>query len=554
MTRLSNPVLPGFSPDPSLIRVDEWYYLANSSFEWLPAIPIHRSRDLSTWEYAGSFEGHQDVLDLQGIQDSGGVWAPSLSWADGTFWLVFAVVRGFGGPHKDMDTYVTRAPEVEGPWTAPARLTTTGFDPSLFHHEGRHWLVNMEWDHRPNGRGRFAGINVQELDAESMSTIGEPRVIHRRTELVEGPNIYFLDGYFFLLLAEGGTGSNHGIAMMRSRNLLGPYEQDPHGPVLTSRDDPTQVLQKAGHGEIVVSQDGRLFLTHLASRWFEKDGRRYSIHGRETCIQQLAKTEDHWLRLENGGWNPALQIEVPTRSVPDHGPDRVSASAHASSPDGGEKRSSKADQGGPTLSWPWNTLRRPALPGWANLDERPGWLRLRGGSSTDSLRDQALVARRLTSTSLDAGVTMEASPENYSQSAGLIFYYNTESYFYLRTTAAEAGGHFAQGDPQFEQVLEIYEKDPSKGLLAHGTVAVRPDVPLKLAGSLRSNSLQFSWSYSDGPWTPIAPAFNALNLSDDHGEKLRFTGAFIGVAAQDLRDRRFTADFSNFTYRPLDAQ
>ncbi|MEV7663309.1 family 43 glycosylhydrolase [Paenarthrobacter sp. NPDC089316] len=548
MTVLANPVLPGFSPDPSIIRVGDWYYLANSSFEWLPSVPIHRSRDLRTWEFAGSFHGHEDALGLPGIQDSGGVWAPSLSWADGTFWLVFTVVTGFGGPHKDMDTYVTRSPQVSGPWTPPVRVTTTGFDPSIFHHEDRHWLLNMEWDYRPNGRGRFAGINLQELDSEGTSTISAPRTIHRRKELIEGPNIYFIDGFFYLMLAEGGTGSNHGIAMMRSRHLFGPYEEDPHGPVLTSRDRPTHALQKAGHGEIVADQDGSLFLAHLASRWLERGGRQYSILGRETCVQRLTRTEDHWLRLENGGWHPATHVVGPALSDAE-GPDGERAAPAKSSESVDAASFSSTGRNVSTVEWPWNTLRRPADPEWASLAKRPGWLRLRGGASTDSLRDQSLVARRLTSTSLDVSVLMEANPRNYSQSAGLIFYYNTASYFYLRTTVAEVDGRFATGDPEFETVLEVYEKDPGSGLQSHGRVVVRPDTPLRLMASLRDESLQFSWRHPGGPETHIGPVLNSLNLSDDHGDTLRFTGAFVGVTAQDLRDRKFTADFRDFTYR-----
>lgn len=552
MTLLTNPIIPGFSPDPSCVRVGDWYYLANSSFEWYPAIPIHKSRDLSTWEFAGSFVGHEDVLALRGLQDSGGVWAPSLSWSDGTFWLVFTVVRGFGGPHKDMDTYISRSENVAGPWSKPARVTTTGFDPSIFHHEGQHWLVNMEWDHRPTGRSSFAGINIQKLNAEGTATVGDPRIIHRRAELVEGPNLYFFNDRFYLMLAEGGTGSNHGIAMMRSDQLLGPYEPDPSGPVLTTRDDPAHPLQKAGHGEITVAPDGTMFLVHLASRWAEKDGKRYSILGRESCIQRIVGTQDNWLRLEQGGWHPALQVKgpapaaeiTPSSSIPLE----QSAVSNAS---GFTTPNDRQSEGGHSLAWPWSTLRRPTSDEWVRHDARPGWLRIRGGHSTDSLHEQSLVARRLTTTSIRAGVTLETEPANYSQSAGLIFYYNTSSYFYLRTTVRETDGQPGDTEAKSEKILEVYEKDPMTGLQSHGTVAVRRNVPLRLEGSLQGDKLQFYWSSPTKPLEPIGPALDALHLSDDHGGLLRFTGAFVGVAAQDLRDRSLTADFANFTYQPL---
>ncbi|TAP41150.1 family 43 glycosylhydrolase [Arthrobacter sp. S39] len=560
MTLLTNPVLPGFSPDPSLIRAGDWFYLANSSFEWYPAIPIHRSRDLVTWEYAGSFSGLAAPVDLRGLQDSAGIWAPSLSWADGDFWLVFTVVRGFGGPHKDMDTYVSRSPDASGPWSTPVRVTTTGFDPSIFHHDGRHWLMNMEWDHRPTGRGGFAGINLQELNAAGTATIGEPVIIHRRPELIEGPNLYFHNNRFYLLLAEGGTGQNHGIAMMRSDTMQGPYEADPHGPVLTTRDHPSHPLQKAGHGEIALDRDGTLFLAHLASRWTEMDGRKYSVLGRETCIQRLTLTGDGWLRLEQGGWHPAVSVEAPKKragsedgAMPAAGPAAPPETSTEEDPAGtslggfsAEPDPASADR--LTVGWPWNTLRQPARAGWASLGARPGWLRLRGRHSTDSLHEQSLVARRLIARTSKAGVTVEARPSNYTQAAGLIFYYNTASYCYLRTTVREVGGQLPPGDTPLEQVLEVFEKDPLTGLQSHGTVVVDSGRPLRLEGSLDDAALQFHWSYAGGPLQPIGPVLNALALSDDHGGTLRFTGAFVGVAAQDLRDRTFTADFTGFRY------
>ncbi|XAS70158.1 family 43 glycosylhydrolase [Micrococcaceae bacterium Sec5.1] len=557
MTVNSNPVLPGFSPDPSLIRVGEWFYLANSSFEWYPIVPIHRSRDLKTWEFAGSFSGPDAVLELRGLGDSAGVWAPSLSWSDGLFWLVFTVVRSFGGPHKDMDTYVTRAVDVAGEWSKPTRVTTTGFDPSIFHHEGRHWLLNMEWDHRPTGRGGFAGINLQELNATGTATIGEPRIIHRRAELIEGPNLYFFKDRFYLMLAEGGTGQNHGIAMMRSGSLFGPYEPDPHGPVLTSRDHPTHMLQKAGHGEIAVAEDGTLFLAHLASRWAEKDGKQYSILGRETCIQRMRFTDDGWLRLEQDGWHPSLTAEGPKPTLDGAAPVSTSvpaARAADTSTVGGFATEAVTNDGHLTLGWPWSSLRHPVSSQWASLSERPGWLRLTGRYSTDSVLEQSLVARRLTSGSVRAGVTVEAQPTNFTQSAGLIFYYNTSSYFYLRTTVREAGGELLDGDAPTEQILEVFEKDPHKGLHSFGSVVVESSFPLRLEATLDGGRLQFFWSQVGKPLQPIGPELNALQLSDDHGDTLRFTGALVGVAAQDLRDQRFTADFTDFQFQPLAGQ
>lgn len=133
MTVLHNPVIRGFAPDPSLIRVGDWYYVATSSFEWFPTIPIHRSRDLAHWEYAGHVRGAAPGGTLAGVPDSGGIWAPSLSWDGKRFWVVYTVVRSVGTPYFDQDTYVTTATDVTGPWAPPRRVASHGFDPALFH-------------------------------------------------------------------------------------------------------------------------------------------------------------------------------------------------------------------------------------------------------------------------------------------------------------------------------------------------------------------------------------------------------------------------------------
>lgn len=547
---ITNPVLPGFFPDPSIVRVGEWFYVANSSFEWFPTIPIHRSRDLANWEFAGSLNGPDVALDFSGIQDSGSIWAPSLSWDGGTFWLTFTVVRSFGGAQKDMDTYVTRAEDVAGPWSAPSRVTSTGFDPSIFHHEGRHWLANMEWDNRPNGRGGFAGINVQELTPDGSATIGAPHSIFRSATLIEGPNLYFRDGWYYLMTAEGGTGFNHGILMLRSRELLGPYETDPDGSLLTSRDDDALPLQKAGHGELVTTEAGEDYLVHLASRWIESDGDRRAILGRETCLQKVEWTPDGWLRLEQGGHHAAEQIAAPAGLIPAPSGLQTAPSGLQTAPDGRPPApavgpSSGFPAVGEPLAWPWSTLRSPASKAdWLSTTVRPGWLRLRGMRSTDSLRDQSLIAQRIRSESVSASVVLDAVPENYTQSAGLIFYYNTSAYFYLRLSVRDT-------EDSLERVVEVWERDAEKGLLVHATAVVPDSGPLLLKGTMTPSEVQFSWGTEDGGLQQLAAGLNATHLSDDYGRTLRFTGPFVGVCAQDLRDQTFCADFAKFTLTPF---
>ncbi|MFE7929014.1 family 43 glycosylhydrolase [Streptomyces sp. NPDC057456] len=201
MTVLRNPVIRGFAPDPSLIRVGDWYYVATSSFEWFPTIPIHRSRDLAHWEYTGHVQGAAPGGTLAGVPDSGGIWAPSLSWDGKRFWVVYTVVRSVGTPYFDQDTYVTTASEVTGPWAPPRRIASHGFDPALFHEDGRLWLLNLQNDHRP-GAARFAGIVLTELDRGTLAPLGVTHLLVQDERLIEGPKLLLHGGWYHLVLAE----------------------------------------------------------------------------------------------------------------------------------------------------------------------------------------------------------------------------------------------------------------------------------------------------------------------------------------------------------------
>lgn len=260
MIRAHNPVLRGFMPDASVVRVGQEYLLANSSFEWFPAVPMHRSRDLATWTYAGSLP--TDAVDLRGVPDSAGVWAPSLSYDGEELWLIVGVLVTNEGGEKDVRTLVSRSRGIGQAWMPPVRVPSSGFDPALFHEDGRLWLLNMRWDARP-GRESFGGITLQELDRVTLRAISDPRVILRADALIEGPGLEHRDGWYWLSVAEGGTGWNHGITMYRSRAIDGPYERDPPGSYLTTRDAPGHWAQKAGHGEIVHTPTGERVLVHL---------------------------------------------------------------------------------------------------------------------------------------------------------------------------------------------------------------------------------------------------------------------------------------------------
>ncbi|MGW0331047.1 glycoside hydrolase family 43 protein [Streptomyces sp. NPDC003011] len=523
MTLLHNPVIRGFAPDPSLVRVGDWYYVATSSFEWFPTIPLHRSRDLAHWEYAGHVRGAVPGGSLAGVPDSGGVWAPSLSWDGERFWVVYSIVRSVGTPYFDTDTYVSTATHVDGEWAAPRRVASHGFDPALFHEDGRLWLLNLQNDHRPGGR-RFAGIVLTELDRDTLSPVGPTHLLLQHERLVEGPKLLRRDGWYHLVLAEGGTGFEHGVLVARGRDLTGPYELDDR-PLLTSRDDPSLPLQKAGHGELVQTPDGDWVVSHLVARPLPTpDGPRCPL-GRETAIQPVTWDAEGWPRLRHGGWHPAVEADVPTRAHP---------------------LAQRADGADP-LGWPWSTLRAGPDPSWADATTRPGRIRLRGRHGPESRWAHSLLAQRITEHRAEAEVTVEARPRTFTQAAGLVLWYHTQAYLALDLTWAEPEGegqHGQQWRDGGRSVLRLVERDGDATRQA-AVIDVDADGPLTLGVTVEAAEARF-WYVRDGERACAGPPLDFTKLSDDHGSTLRFTGSMAGIHAVDLVDAAFTADFTGF--------
>jgi len=541
---IQNPILPGFHPDPSICRVGDYYYIANSTFEWFPGVPLHHSRDLANWRLIGHALTRQSQLDLRGIADSAGVWAPSLSYSDGQFWLIYTNIRtcGMGRPFKDIGIYLTTATDINGPWSEPVVLNSIGFDPSLFHDDdGRKWLVNMEWDFR-KGRHRFAGIVIQEYDHQQNKLVGPTtKILEKDRILTEGPNIYKHDGWYYLMLAEGGTGWNHGISMTRAKNILGPYELDPQASVLTSRDDATLALQKAGHGELVQTQAGEWYLAHLASRPLKTGAGKNlaspdksasaDVHtgdrcvlGRETCLQRV-EWSNGWLRLATAGTKPQNELPAPKNLTVQPWPDLPA----------------REDFDSDKLDLRWSSLRVPVEKSWLSLTERRGWLRLRGRDSLFSLFTQSLIARRVQHFQFTAGTCLEFSPTHFTQMAGLICYYDTRQHFYLRVTHDEKLG----------KILGVVLTDDGVyDELADSQIAVNDWKQIFLRAEIDFSKLQFSASPSGKNWKNIGPVLDFSKLSDDYGSTLRFTGAMVGLCAQDVGGSNAIADFDYFDYRP----
>lgn len=246
MTMIQNPILKGFCPDPSIVRAGDAYYIAVSTFEWWPGVKLFHSKDLQNWTQIGAALTRKSQLDMIGDPTSGGVWAPCLSYDNGRFYLVFTDVKTKKGRFYNTHNYLVWTDDIRGEWSEPVYLNSIGFDPSLFHdNDGKKYLINMV-----NG---FKGVLVQEIDPQTWELIGERKKVYAGSGIgcTEGPHMYHIGEWYYLLTAEGGTGYDHCVTVARSRSVWGPFETDPHNPLLTSERGRDDALQKCGHGDLV---------------------------------------------------------------------------------------------------------------------------------------------------------------------------------------------------------------------------------------------------------------------------------------------------------------
>ncbi len=535
MATIHNPILRGFNPDPSIVRVGADYYIATSTFEWFPGVQIHHSRDLAHWRLIGRPLDRASQLNLLGDPDSCGIWAPCLTHADGRFYLIYTDVKRYGravggsnneGLLRDTPNYLVTADRIEGPWSDTIYLNSSGFDPSLFHDEdGRKYLLNMLWDHRP-GQNRFAGIVCQEYSEEQRGLIGRRQMVFRGTDLglTEGPHVYRRGGYYYLLTAEGGTAYGHAVTMARSKSIGGPYELDPAGPVLTSRNHPELPLQRAGHGDLVETPSGEAFLVHLCGRPLTTRGR--CTLGRETAIQRMQWTELGWLRTAHGDELPQLAIEGP--DLPAHPFEPVPV---------------RSDFDQPVLPIDFQWLRSPWPEELFSLTERPGHLRLFGREAIGSWFRQSLVARRLQAHACTIGTSVRFEPEHFQQSAGLICYYNRSKFHFLHVSHDERLGKYLG-------VMSSYPEMPPEGVPVI-MIPLPSGTAVELRAVIDGASLRFSYRLEDGSWQELERVFDASILSDEAAlpGTPNFTGAFVGMACHDVAGTRLPADFDYFDYK-----
>ncbi|MBQ7955616.1 MAG: glycoside hydrolase family 43 protein [Lachnospiraceae bacterium] len=283
-----NPILSGFYPDPSICAVGEDYYLINSTFAYFPGLPIMHSKDLVHWEQIGNAMDRNSQLPLSGCGHSQGLFAPTIRYHEGTYYVICTNVSHGGN-------YIVTAASPEGPWSEPYYLEgAQGIDPSLFFDEdGTCYYIGT----RPNQEGcKYGGdwyIWIQELDLKEMKLIGEPKDVWngamKNVIWPEGPHLYKKNGYYYIMNAEGGTGPDHAVTVCRSRNIWGPYENNNCNPILTHRHlGWAYPIKYVGHADMIETPKGDWYMVMLAVRPLEG----YTTMGRETFLAKVTWEND----------------------------------------------------------------------------------------------------------------------------------------------------------------------------------------------------------------------------------------------------------------------
>lgn len=520
--QFQNPILSGFYPDPSICRVGEDYYLVNSSFVYFPGLPIFHSRDLVHWEQIGYAITRENTFDYQNCETSLGLWAPTIRYHEGTFYIVNTFVSG--GREVNRDNFIITASHPAGPWSKPVFIKgADGIDPSLFFDDdGRMWYAGNFIFKNPLYEGHH-GIYLCELDRKTFQFIGERTVIwdgnRVRGKWSEAPHIYKKDDHYYLMIAEGGTFVEHSVMMARAEKITGPYEPCPRNPILTHRHLPLDhVISVVGHGDLVKTQNDEWWMVVLGVRNYHH---HHFNTGRETYLVPMIWEDGDWPMVgsENGLVNEKERIpDLPAfLPIPRTGCDQFE-----------EKE----------LAFMWNTIHPPVRK-FYSLEERPGYLRIYlQPEIMEEISSPAFIGRRQEHREFILRTVMEFIPASEKEEAGISLVQD-DRYHY----------HFLKGKKGEQQVMRLWKVEAgNKTLMAEKAIENIQKIYLSVV--CRTANYYFYYGFRENEFCPVAGEQPAEVLSSWENEG--FTGAYLGMyATAGHSGSENMADFDWFLYEAI---
>lgn len=512
-----NPVVAGFYPDPSAIRVGDDFYLVNSSFGYFPGLPVFRSTDLVSWEQIGNAIDRPAQIDYGDKEElTRGLFAASISHHDGTFYIVNTCF------YCDRGNFVITAKDPAGPWSDPVWLGFTGIDPSLFFDDdGSAWMVNNDI---PQGPRRYEGhraIWLQRFDVSTMKMVGPRTVLvdggadpASKPEHVEGPHLFRREGWYYLTAAEGGTGDMHAQMVWRSRKVDGPYQAFAGNPSLTQRDldqNRPRPVTSTGHAQFVELKDGSWWAVFLATRPYRGDQYKYNL-GRETFLLPVT-WKDGWPVVLPRGQIVPMVLERP--ALP-----RDAQPVPTSGPIAWRERFA-----GSKLPLQWMTIHPPKTP-WFKTGS--GGLAITPASTPlgeVGPRQASYLAHRLQHHRARMTTTLAPRDPSLGERAGLALVQN-ETHHYLVVVERDERG------PAVSVYLRAGKDDPATGKRVKRVALASVDKPISLRFDLDAPRLDVLYSVGGGDWKPVATGLDSSLLS------VQTAGGFIGNT------------FGPYAYRP----
>jgi xylan 1,4-beta-xylosidase len=517
-TRVPNPILPGFYPDPSVCRVGEDYYLVNSTFAYFPGVPIFHSKDLIHWEQIGNVLDREEQVDLKGSGHSEGIFAPTIRYHQGTYYMITTNV-GNGG------NFVVTAKNPAGPWSDPIFLEAEGIDPSLFFDEDGKCYYTGTKERREGGR--YFGDNeiyVQELDLAAMRLVGEAYPIWhgalRDVVWPEGPHLYRKYGRYYLLIAEAGTGQEHAVTVASGASLKQPFEGYRCNPILTHRHlGRSYPIVNVGHGDLVETQNGETYMVVLASRPY---GGYYRNLGRETFLVPVAWEE---------GWpviNPGKGLLEDTVEAPELPEFTVSPVPE------------REEFDGESLPFHFIYLRNPRPENYS-LKDRRGYLRMKlAPERIADLVSPSYAGIRQTGMNYTLETRMEFAAESNQEEAGLVLL-QSNRYHYRFVCTAQQGIKLLKLVRCFEGREEVVEQTAY-----HFENARENGIILRITA--RGQQLRFGYSFDGKCYHIVRDGVDASMLSTD------VAGGFVGTtmglycSANGMKSANY-ADFDYLEYK-----
>ncbi|MBU3099489.1 MULTISPECIES: glycoside hydrolase family 43 protein [Clostridium] len=544
----NNPILPGFYPDPSICRVGEEYYMINSSFVFFPGIPIFKSTDLVNWGQIGHVLDRQSQLNLEGEGYSGGIFAPTIRYHEGVFYVITTNMSNGGN-------FIVTARDPKGTWSDPYWIKNAdGIDPSLFFDDdGRTYYTGTRTSKNPQYMGDHE-IWLQEIDLNQMKLKGESHILWKgalkNASFVEGPHLYKINGFYYLLISEGGTQHYHSVTIARSKNILGTYEGNPGNPILTHRHlGKGYTISNVGHADLVETQNGEWYMVALASRPYGGD---YKNLGRETFLIPVI-WEDEWPLVSPGTGKVEFTYPIPILPTSFVSESEV-----------------RDDFDNEILNYKWNTIRTPKESFWS-LTEKPGFLRLKVSQTgmldninpppfgpfekykkVGNTQSPRFIGRRQQHINFEACTKMEFNTQNEYETAGIALIQNNNHQFRLEYSI-ENGQKvirlikcIAKINLDFKNATFSYENIEST--LAHKVFSSEA-VYLKV--SAKGQEYNFYYGSSLNEMELLAGNIDGRILSSDVAGG--FIGTYIGLfASSNGKYSNNIVDFDWFDYKSQD--